>query len=674
MTSKKYGNKYEKEFSQKVYAPIETNDERITKIYNILTQPSHTQQSLEKVSKEILAIIDSGSLVCQLIIDIFIDAVGSIGNSYHGGYYHYDNSEGVKLTEAIYNAITKMFTQLEIIVTDSIIDTLCKSNMIDCIDAIFKSGKNLTSSHQTKQILTKINKHTHKVGEITNKWVCLIENYPDSFVYTTEILLLACSKNLKNFISECVNRKVPMSQECFYAIINIGDINLVKLALLSGAKYDNTALEYACKNQNLELIKLILSNKVKPTNECFEATIQSYSNGIRYAVPKKTNIKADIIDMLVASGYKVTYENVVMATKLSVELHNFKSLGIELSSKFMEVCASVGFYPYENCGIKPNLKCLRLECNKSGNLTIIRKLVASGLKPDAKCLSNACKHKSNMQVIRFLIEKGSMKPNLQCLLNSATCNYNKTLLFILEEYMLGLVSKVEVDKMKLIAERYTIDDKDDSDCENVIVKHDDLDDLSYSDESVKPKKPTKKVTTKKAPIILSDDEIELEDKIKLEKPVPKSIKKKTPVKKSIKKTHIVMSDDDIELEEIDEPIITKPKSKTKVEKVQKHDLVDENCNVQNTTYNIEDIIVPTDYNFRENKKISTDVITSFNLGEITEISFINLRKTIMKYITANNLVQNQTLMLDNVIQKLVKNKYTSIDLKNMDKLIFEIIN
>jgi hypothetical protein len=333
---------------------VQNIDVKLANLYDVLIQPSHTQQSLCKICGDIQSLLNSGTTITQIVVDQLVIAVCSLKQ---GGYYY--GSYQFTLPSVIYNTLTSLFSQNDVSVSDDMITHICSANIHEVLNAILKSGIKLGSPYQTKQIISRVSPNDFdKEGEIKNGWACLLVNYPDAFIYNSEILLLACNKKLKNFISICINKK-------------IGDISLVKLATLSGAKYDETALEYACKTRNIELVKTMLNNKVKPTDKCFSAILDSRCNSSHNS---KTinNVKSDLIAILISFGYKVTYNDIIKATEAFVELNNFKSLGIKLDQKFIEVCAKVGFYPYENCGIKPNLRCLQLECNKSGNLAMIK--------------------------------------------------------------------------------------------------------------------------------------------------------------------------------------------------------------------------------------------------------------------------------------------------------------
>lgn len=729
---KSYGLQSKPISSPKKKQPQETNvnlDGKLATIYDVLTQPSHTQQSISKICGDIKTIMSNGTQICQFVVNQFITAVCSLRQTGH--YYGYAPQP---LPEIILTTVTTLFSQNDIHITDEMVSAICSANMYDVLNAVLKSGKKFESVYQTKQIIARVNQSDFdKEGEVKSGWGCLLVNYQDSLMYNSEILLLACSKKLKQFISVCINKKIQVTQECLYAIVSIGDIPLVKLAILSGAKYDEDALDFACKTQNVELIKLMLSNKVKPTTLCINSIL---SSGTSHTYNQKhiSTAKSELIALLISFGYKITYDDIISATKAHVELNNFKSFGIKLDEKFIETCAQYGFYPYENCGIKPNVRCLQLECGKSGNLTMIKKLVGMGIKPDNTCLEYACKFKNNIQTLKFLLEKGDLKPNLQCLYNCSAANYNRTLSFITEEYIVGMTSKKELENIKRRQNLVNptgklVDDSDDEQADKQDNEQDDnesVDLLDYGEEDEEeviivpikkenPPKPGKAPRKQKAvkairktpiatgseeenisdvePENLSDHDDKAEEVTGGKAPVKQkgvNIIKKTPEeKKPTKKTAgkkitttvvKVESDDEIEVDLVEDVVLPKEKKSKTLgkKKLQKEEPTKETpikeaptkLQEQITEKTIDSIVIPEDYNYRENKKISPKIVTAFNLGKIDSLSFINLRKYVMMYIVQKNLIKDNMLNLDEKLQKLIGNQYTCIDSKYIDRLIY----
>jgi hypothetical protein len=149
-----------------------------------------------------------------------------------------------------------------------------------------------------------------------------------------------------------------------------------------------------------------------------------------------------------------------------------------------------------------------------------------------------------------------------------------------------------------------------------------------TDDPILEKKPTKKITKKNEEIL-----------------------EKKPTKKITKKNEEILE--------------KKPTIKTTKKT---NDVIE-----SNKLATLEDIIIPDNYDYRENKKISKDITTIFDLGKITEISFINLRKYFIKYLYANNLIKGSSVTFDEKLKLLTFSKYEEIELKHIDKLIFKII-
>jgi hypothetical protein len=363
-----------------------------------------------------------------------------------------------------------------------------------------------------------------------------------------------------------------------------------------------------------------------------------------------------------------------------------------------------------------------------------------GIKPDNVCLENACRFKNNIQTLRFLIEKGNLKPTLQCLYNCSAANYNKTLSFITEEYIEGVTSKKELDNIKKnqrplahidinmsddendikddnnsIDSTELIDYGDNEQTEN-IVQNQNEDELSEEEiivpikQGKAPRKQTAKKAIRKQPVSKpieeleeDDSEVDLdEDESEVKNPT-KFIGGKAPVKqpgtktadqllkelKSEKKTSIkkstttvkIESDDDVEIELVEEKKPTKKTTTKKklqkeetLPKEQKKNLQKEETLPKEIIKTIDTVEIPDDYNYRETKKLPANVISMFSLGKVDSLSFINLRKHVMKYIVDKNLIKDNMLSLDSTLKKLVNDQYTCIDSKYIDKLIFLMIN
>ncbi len=121
--------------------------------------------------------------------------------------------------------------------------------------------------------------------------------------------------------------------------------------------------------------------------------------------------------MLIEYGYKLDYDDVVLATRHKVKIKDITKFDIKFTDGFLDVCTKADFYPYELPNLKANQGSLLTECSISGNLPMIRKLVDSGVKPTVECLMAASKHRTNNNTIRYLL--GYVKADTRCIINFA---------------------------------------------------------------------------------------------------------------------------------------------------------------------------------------------------------------------------------------------------------------
>ena len=86
--------------------------------------------------------------------------------------------------------------------------------------------------------------------------------------------------------------------------------------------------------------------KVSPTYEFFNSLIITANLG--YGKKREAyNAKkiADIIDILVNFGYKITYEDVYDAMINGCYINDIKKYNINFKDEFMEKCSELGYYP-----------------------------------------------------------------------------------------------------------------------------------------------------------------------------------------------------------------------------------------------------------------------------------------------------------------------------------------
>jgi hypothetical protein len=142
-------------------------------------------------------------------------------------------------------------------------------------------------------------------------------------------------------------------------------------------------LRIACEVQNINLVKYcLLDMKIKPDNECYNSTILGIPNA-------KQNNSAEIIELLVAYGYALTYYDILFATEKKITLRdNFFTKNFVPKEDFFDLC-NFEFHPEYNQNMYRNNLWLYRLCSIShtsnDDATIKREMKKYGLKFDAMC-------------------------------------------------------------------------------------------------------------------------------------------------------------------------------------------------------------------------------------------------------------------------------------------------
>lgn len=353
----------------------------------------------------------------------------------------------------------------------------------------------------------------------------------------SECLEIACKfKNTDKMINNILARGVRITTEALNNAVTSGNF-MVPTLIEMNAKPDIKTLELACRNNDRDNIKTLLQCKINPTKECFKAVLEphgypwrsdTYGYPVRYSRKFKEQQVAEIIDIIILYGYKIDYEDVILALSKGFYINDIHRFDLDLGSDFLEKCTYYNYHPYD-IDIKPTSKCLEIECGRTGNLKAVKELISKGAEPNIECLRTACKNKSNKPTIEYLVEKHGLVPDIKCIKNNAEYINNVTLKYIL--------SKIPDDDEKLNKNASNSKKKNLADEDKLEY----IDDLDINTENEQGK--GKKIKTK----ILEDEE-ETDQKItKLEPPysvpnnsvsnnsVPNNKRKKGPVPNRILK-------------------------------------------------------------------------------------------------------------------------------------------
>jgi hypothetical protein len=433
-------------------------------------------------------------------------------------------------------------------------------------------------------------------------------------------------------------------------------LDMVKYLVTFGCKLTEKALETACEVIDFELIQFMIQNKVRPTKKSVQILLGytgkhnvDYNYGRTMKLTKdeiKLNTKLlETVQMFIKLGYKMTYNDIVVATKSHIEFPNFSEFKIKLSSKFIDVCAECGFYPKYGKDIKPTIKSLEAECKKSGNLQQIKKLVATGITPNEKCLENACSMKSNVQAINFLLSKGS-KVDINCLHSVVKVMRNKTLSLIFDNYVIASGIKLTEEKNPKCPKAVVVNGKkpvDDS--------YSDLE--SDNDNDDVPKK------------ICSDDDSDSDSDSNNEIIIKKPVKKpKVVAKKVINKQNVKPEESDSDDANSDDANSDDANSDDDNSDDDNSD--DDNDDNEDKLDTVEQLDVKT--KLYPNDK----VVKLLSLKAKTQYTFLEVRKIFLTYLIKNKLLVENDIKSNKVLTDIIgSGKYT---LEDLDKIVTVALN
>jgi hypothetical protein len=702
-------------------------------LHGSMTSPNQSNIQVTENAGKIIDFLLKGIKLDQLMFDALIGSIIKIlQKSSNTRIYGISVStiDSLLKDNRISQAIVEMLKNKSITIENINCANINQHGGLKLLEIIASTGR-FFSLKQTQDILKSVpTSWYYKEGIETYK--TFFNTYANSLHVNTTILEITSQYNFDKFIVKMVDKKMKLTQKCLDSAVKNNNLELVKLMLLAGTHLSEDILVTACKSSSIEVIKYILENKIVPTKKCFDATINYTENDSNsdsdkdhngYGYKKRrspalknvtTTHKSEIISLLKAYGYKITYNDITEATKKLIKINNFESLGIKLDTKFLEVCIEKSFYPYKTDGITPGVGSLEKECEKSGNLTNIKKLVSQGVKPNIKCLQNACLHKNNIQAVIFIMST-DIKPDLICIQNIAHSIRNRTLNLLLDKYANN--TGIELKKSKSVEERDDSETNDDSDSDsdssakapvkvqkkplNTKIKitptsesdeNSDIDSEDEEDQVIEEKEfvdsdvdfemelkvennleqesdsdsdsdKTKSESDEETPN-LSPPNLSPPKKLSIKKPVTqkatsKLIAAKPIAAKPVKKTKILKPDSSSD-EESD-----KSKDKNIINKII-HPIVATNTN------NYQEI--PDDYDVRVSRNLEQKVLTLLTLKAGTTGSFMFVRSTFLSYLIKQKLITNSNIKINKVLAPLVYKKENEIiDMSEFDKLTYNLM-
>ena len=261
-------------------------------------------------------------------------------------------------------------------------------------------------------------------SEITN----LFFSY-EKCIIDSNILKTCIENNRSEYIEQILKKGIPVNNEILNNSIKNSNLKIFRILLSHGITLNISHLELACQYSSSEMVNFLLDSKLIPTQKC---VTNLFSNQRTH---DSIHCKEEIFNSLLKYGYKLTYDDVLLATRNKVQINNFYTYNIKLDDKYLDICAEQMFYPYDFKDVRPNSKTLQKACKSShSNLAAIKNLVKAGAVPDTLCLREACKKKNNYAIIKYLIS-AKVKVDFQCILNQIELIYNKSLELLIDTYI-----------------------------------------------------------------------------------------------------------------------------------------------------------------------------------------------------------------------------------------------
>ena len=160
------------------------------------------------------------------------------------------------------------------------------------------------------------------------------------------------------------------------------------------------------------IIAIMETNDIMPNNTTFTNLLSK--TYFRTVGAPNAKLIADIIDIFVMYGFKITKDIVLTMLRKGCYVNSIEKFPVPIDESILEVCAELGYYPYDFSCIPPH-KVMLKECSKDNNLEQIKKLKEKGGIINVECLEKACFVRKNGRTIKYIITDCKVKPNDTCL-------------------------------------------------------------------------------------------------------------------------------------------------------------------------------------------------------------------------------------------------------------------
>ncbi len=379
-------------------------------------------------------------------------------------YFYTKNKNCHTYTENLIflNWIKRIFNSDKIHINDPLL--YCLAENIEIFDHIYTelNAKKINIDICLEKILSKGSKN--------------IDSILSNINVTVKHLEWACkAKTNMSIIQKIIFNKVIPNEKCILNAFAIQSTEIVELLLQYGGELTLTCLNYACLINHQGFLGLCLTSGLKPCKQNFTSIFQS-------ATKNSDNLSGSV-NMLIAHGYQIDYDDLLTATEHSILIKNIDRYKFTFDDNFFTKCINSGFYP--QYPVVYPIRCLHEECKKVTRCSIllvnVKTLIKNGLKPDTECIKNACNGRSNYELIKLLIKHGGV-PDISCLKILAIGIGNRPM-----QYLADIVDKVYQNQANITLTAKDI--KDIKDINDANKSNDDSDDDSDSNIEMKKLEP-----------------------------------------------------------------------------------------------------------------------------------------------------------------------------------------
>jgi len=391
------------------------NPDLVVQLYSILTFrscSSYNHNVCKRACGEITKIID---YITNIPIDI-LDKYCVQCVRCHDNY-----NENALCVPLLIKILTKLESSSNI--SNATMDTILKKSLESKIVSIMDVIKN------KKHILPIQILDMCLINKNYNAYITIIKDYEPSsdnmmniikynkfFSFGNDEIIKILKMYVDNGIK--ITSKIICQSLDVYHSNKCNEDPIINFLLKNNPEFDKECLLHACHTLNPKYIERVLTFKFQLTNDVFEAIFHKIKiDGYNHGKHLCANIVAEIIDLLVSYGYRITKENVMYALTRGCHVNNLENHGIKLSSDYYTEATKICYWPYQpECEIP--IECLYMMCEKleTNEKSLKEFIEMSKLKPNLLCLQKACKI-YNRTIIRFLIVKCKIIPDVVCLIN-----------------------------------------------------------------------------------------------------------------------------------------------------------------------------------------------------------------------------------------------------------------